>query len=182
MNRDTKIMLAFCAFIAAQLISCMLYAEDTAPKRQPSRTYQMLAAMPRAKRDLDEPDVARAARLERIADAINRATKERWQRNLLLSVGYEESKWARGVEDCSVKGDSGKAVGFWQSWNMTCEQNVDEWAMEAIRHLRSAWLYCRAKTNESRVRRGVSLYGTGRTCFHPVADSRVALWRRLEAL
>lgn len=155
---------------------------DPLPKEEPQKiteTQAILLSFKRAKPDQEEPNNQRQERLRLIANAINNSTKVRWQRMLLISVAWHESRFASGVQSCKVKGDNGKAVGLWQSWNAKCDDSLQQWADEAIRHLESSWRYCKATTPAQKVYRGVSLYGTGRTCNHEVARPRLRLWQTL---
>ena len=160
------------ALIASMLSSSAIGAE-------PSTVATILHKFKRAQADEEEPEQTRKERLALISDAIQNATDSRWEQMLLVSVGWHESRFSSVVQNCTVKGDNGKAVGIWQSWNAKCDDSLQDWADEAIRHLRSSWRYCRAKTLPQKVEMGVSLYATGRTCHHPVAKARLKLWRSL---
>ncbi len=162
------------------LIASILSGEATCA--EPSSVNAILHRFKRAQADEEEPEQVRRERLALISDAIENATDSRWERMLLVSVGWHESRFSSVVQNCTVKGDGGKAVGIWQSWNAKCDDSLQEWADEAIRHLRSSWRYCRAKTLPQKVEMGVSLYATGRPCHHPVAKARLKLWRSLMSM
>jgi len=161
------------------LLACVALSPAGASSAQPHGVGAILARFKPALADKSEDPEARRARLALVAEAVDLATPHRWERMLLVSVAWHESRYASAVQDCTIKGDNGRAVGLWQSWNMKCSDSLQAWADEAIRHLRSAWRYCRAKTLPQKVEMGVSLYATGRTCHHPVAKPRLQLWRRL---
>ena len=111
-----------------------------------------------------------------LAAAIDAATENKAGRALLISVAWHESRFEPDVIDCRKTGDSGRAVGAFQSWNLVCPVSVGDQAKEAIRHLKSARAYCKGRDMQDQMERAVSLYATGKTCSWPGAKKR---WRTM---
>lgn len=120
--------------------------------------------------------------LPEIAVAIDSATTDRFERLMLASVAWHESRYANDVARCERLGDKGKAAGAWQTWAIQCPMTIQEQANEALRHLRSARRYCKGGSQYLQAVGAVSLYATGKTCTWNGAERRWATMRRLGRL
>lgn len=121
----------------------------------------------------------RAERLRGVAAAIDAATAQRWKRRLLVAVLKHETGLARVGQECQLRGDSGKAIGLWQSWAHKECVSVEEQAKQAAKHLSMAMNYCRqpGDSQEKLVFKGVSLYATGSRCSWIGARKRLRTWK-----
>jgi len=121
----------------------------------------------------------REARLRGVAAAIDAATAQRWKRRLLVAVLRHETGLARVGQECQLRGDSGKAIGLWQSWAHKECVSVEEQAKQAAKHLSMAVNFCRQPGDdlEALVFKGVSLYATGSRCSWVGARKRLATWK-----
>jgi hypothetical protein len=160
-TRATLLLCLACAAVTSLGLTGLVHGAET--------TLSVLESLPIHKSDANEPPDERAARLRKIALAIDGAAEAREVRAMLLAVGKHESHFARSVCGGSKTGDDGKAFGCWQSWELDRSGGIVGQAKRAADHLRKAGNYCVARGHH-RVAGSLSLYATGRTCTFPLKD------------
>jgi len=177
---STRCWRAVAVLVAVQVALVALALAGLARADEPvSPTLRVLLSAPRHVSDLDEDDGHRRERLEALADAIDAATPHPHERALLLSVGWWESRWSSAVGSGEVRGDDGRAAGYWQQWGLYDGASMEEQAARAVSLLRFHARRCRQPglTTPASVRAAVSGYATGRLCRWVGADKRVRTWR-----
>ena len=165
----------FLCIVAASLAA--LFIISTAEGSvSPTSTY--LRGLPPHWDDRDEAPNEREGRLDEIALEIDGATEDRTERAMLLVLGWGESRWHTQVGDGDIKGDDGKAFGYFQSWEHDRSGGVRGQVERAIKHLRVAGNYCVSRGFE-RVQGSFALYGTGRLCEKESSKKRAQKSRRI---
>lgn len=142
------------------ILACNLATSPTRRPLPPSPTHRAIASLG-----------VGPAMAQRSAKAIDELTQSRFERLLLVSVAFHESRFSERVASCKVRGDGGKATGLLQTWKRewrkACPPVKAQFA-EALRHLRLSRNYCRRTFRDWTVRNqalgAVSLYATGKTC------------------
>ena len=146
-------------------------------------TYGALVRLGSHYTDHGEPESLRDHRRNELANAVDKATKRKSERALLLSVGWFESRFAGYVlaYKCSdgpgkeKECDKGKASGPWQL-HQAPSYDLEADARVALDRLRAAKRYCKQDTWEA----ALSLYATGKSCTWKGAAERVALMQKIE--
>ena len=167
------------------LVAILIASASDAKTAPPPWRYTLraLESLPVHKTDADEDPTERTARLTRYAQHLHAVTRSRHERALLIAVALHESHFSRAVCEGGKLGDNGKAWGCWQSWEKDRSGGVKGQAQRAIRHLRVAENFCRARHRGkvNRVTGAVSLYATGKTCVWPGAKKRLATYKKVLA-
>lgn len=176
--RPVAVLLAFQAGLVALALSGLARADEPV-----SPTLRVLLSAPRHVSDLEEDDGQREERLKEIAAAIDAATPHAHERALLLSVGWWESRWAAHVGSGAVRGDDGRAAGYWQQWGLDDETGLDGHAERALMLLRYHARRCGRPglATLASVHAAVSGYATGSKCSWSGARKRVRTWRSVVA-
>jgi hypothetical protein len=148
-------------------------------------TAPFLHTLQRHKSDFEENDIERRERLQAIGDEIDKVTEFKWERRLLVAIAWGESRLASGVQDCSILGDQGKAKGLFQShvWKDDKEKcpTLQEQVAEVKRHMWAAMRYCKGKTLDDRIYRGLALYATGNSCSYSGSRVRLKIYHGMMA-